>query len=562
VRRSKVLPCIALLLATNVVALAQSATHTHYAKPDPADVAAAKPGPKAPRLQDVGKHKFPVTTSSPDAQLFVNQGVNLAYGFNHFEAGRAFAEAARLDPDCAMAYWGQALVLGPNINSPMDPNDEPKAYELVQKAVALQAQASPRERAYINALAKRYTGKAEDRSKADAAFAEAMREVAKAFPDDLDAQTIFAEAVMDLRPWDYWMGNGEPYPGMSEAVTTIEGVIARNPNHPGALHYWIHLMEKEHPERAESAADRLVPLAPAAGHLVHMPSHIYQRIGRYGDAVRVNQMAIAADEDYINQCRVQGIYTLAYYPHNNHFLWTAATMQGRSELAIKAATDTAKAVPLEVLQTLPVLQGFLVPRYFALVRFGRWDAMLAEPAPAYESPFTMGIWHYARGISYDRKAMAAEAAKELAALRAMLGSSAAKQMVPLFSGNSAEHVLRVAEATLAGEMAATRGEFDDAIAQLDKAVRLHDALRYTEPDDWHYPARQSLGAVLLNAGRPLEAEVVYWEDLRRNPNNGWSLFGLIQALKAQGKHADAALVEQRFQAAWAAADVKLTASRF
>jgi tetratricopeptide (TPR) repeat protein len=542
------------------LAQAPAPSHAHYATSGPVD----KPAPSgalAPRLQNLGDHTFPVTTKSERAQLFINQGLNLTYGFNHPEAGRAFREAARLDPDCAMAYWGQALVLGPNINAPMDAAAEPKAYELAQKAVALKAKVSPREQAYIDALAQRYSGKTEDRTERDRAYADAMRELHKWYPDDLDAATLFAESLMDLRPWNYWTRDYRPYPETEEIVATLEQVLQRNPNHPGANHYYIHTMELPHPERAESAADRLKGLMPGAGHMVHMPAHIYQRVGRYADASAANERAILADEDYIAQCRAQGLYPLTYYPHNIHFLWNAATMEGRSRVAIESARKIAAQIPSEALASTPILQGFLVVPYYALTRFGKWEETLREPQPAYNSPFVNGIWHYARGMAYAGLGQFDRAAAELQELRAIAQSPELAAQAT-WSTNSAPAVLSVAVEALAGELAARQERYDEAIAHLDRAVRLEDSLDYVEPPDWHYPMRHSLAAVLLQAGRPAEAEVVYWEDLRRNPENGWALFGLMESLRAQGKKDQAAVIEKRFRKAWARADVTLTSSRF
>jgi tetratricopeptide (TPR) repeat protein len=554
----RVLTWIVGMAAT--ASFAQTPSHKHYEKPAEAD----KPSPTgelAPRLQNLGHHTFPVTTKSKQAQSFVNQGVNLAYGFNHAEAGRAFREAARLDPNCAMAYWGQALVLGPNINVGMAPADEPMAYELAQKAVALKARASPRERAYIDAVARRYSGKAEDRAARDRAYADAMGELVRRYPADLDAATMYAEALMDLRPWNYWMRDGGAYAETGEIIASLEKVLARKPDHPGATHYYIHALEAtKNPEKAEAAADRLLKLMPGAGHMVHMPSHIYQRVGRYADAAASNEAAIRADEDYISQCRAQGIYPMAYYPHNIHFLWYAATAEGRSQVAIDAARKTASKVSDEMLDQVPVLGGFRIVPYYALTRFGKWDEMLAEPAPAERYLFLRGTWHYARGLALLGKGQREEAEKELAEVHRIAADPALNYT--LFSPNKAASIFAVAPEVLAGELSARRKDYETAIAHLDRAVRLEDSLVYTEPDEWHYPARQALGAVLLEAGRAREAETVYWDDLRRHSDNGWSLFGLVQALRAQGKPEEAARVQARFDKAWARADVKLTASRF
>lgn len=553
--------CVLLAGAAPHAASAQAPVHQHYAKPDEAAKQPSPTGALAPRLQNVGPHVFPVTTSNERAQLFVSQGVNLAYGFNHPEAGRAFAEAARLDPDCAMAYWGQALVIGPNINAPMDPADEARARQFIELAIAKKGGASQRERDWFDALAARYTGNAADRAAADRAYAQAMRALAAKYPDDLDAATMFAESLMDLRPWNYWTRDGLPYDGTADAAAALQSVIERDPNHIGALHYWIHLMEATDPGAAEAAADRLMPLAPSAGHLVHMPGHIFIRVGRYSDAVRANELAIAADEDYITQCRVQSIYPLAYYPHNLHFLWASATFDGRSQLAIETANKMAAKIDLAQIQQFPFLQQFLVPRYFALVRFGKWDEMLREPRPAYDSLMTRGVWHYARGIAFAGKGQADAADKELRELSRIVADPELARL-SVSSYNSTVDILRIAELTLAGEIAARRRDFNEAIARLDTAVRFYDLLVYTEPEDWHYPVRQSLGAVLLEAGRAPEAEIIYWQDLREHPENGWSLFGLARALRAQKKDSEADLVEKRFAKAWARADVTLTSSRF
>ena len=534
--------------------------HVHYKHAADQD----KPSPSgalAPRLQNLGNHQFPVTTKNKQAQLFINQGLNLSYAFNHAEAGRAFREASRLDPNLAMAFWGEALVLGPNINAVMDPNNEAKALELAKKAVALKANASAREQAYIEALAERYSGNAADRQARDRAYAAAMRKVVDRFPDDLDAATMYAEAMMDLRPWGYWSRDGQPYEGMAEVVALVEKVMERNPQHPGALHLYIHLVEStDKVDKAEPVADRLLTLMPAAGHMVHMPAHVFQRVGRYADAVRSNELAILADEDYISQCRAQGLYPMGYYPHNIHFLWFAATFDGRGKVAIDSARKTASKVDDESLKQLPFLAAFRVVPYFALTRFGKWDEMLREPQPPAFSPYSKGMWHYARGVAYVAKGKLDEAEDELKNLKALLKDPVLDH--PLFSPNTGKSVLSIAPEVLAAEIAAARKNYDTAIAHLERAVRLEHALVYTEPAEWHYPPRHALGAVLLEANRPAEAETVYWDDLKQHRNNGWALFGLLKALRAQNKEAEAALVEARFKKAWERADVTLVNSRF
>lgn len=550
-----------LVCAPSAEAQTPAPEHKHYDKPAGFDQPAAPGKPLAPRLQNLGVHVFPVTTTSKRAQLFINQGLNLAYGFNHAEAGRAFAEAARLDPKCAMAYWGRAFVLGPNINAPMNPEDEPKALDLVRKAVALKRHASARERAYIDALATRYTGKADDRRQADRAFAGAMRKVVQTYPNDTDARTILAESLMDLRPWNYWTRDGVAYEETREIQGSLEQVLARNENHPGALHLWIHLWEPtDTPERAEAEADRLLPLMPGAGHVVHMPAHIYQRVGRHADVISSNLLAAKADEDYIAQCRAQGLYPLGYYPHNLHFIWMGATASGQRKLAIDSAHRLAAAIPHEALGTVPILQGFLVVPYWAMVRFGEWDAILADTGPRHGTPFTRAVARYARAMALTATGRLEEAEVELEELKRLVADPELKKPVT-FSANSGYAIMRIAPEVVAGEIAAKRKDWDRAILHLDRAIRYEDALIYQEPADWHAPVRQNLGAVLLEAGRADEAEAVFWEDLKKNPENGWSLAGLVAALKAQGKADDQKFAEARYRKAWKDADVQLMTAR-
>ncbi len=537
----------AALLAPPVVggAAAQTAAPSHKHYDEPKDAPAPAPGaPLAPRLQNLGVHTFPVSTKSERAQLFMNQGLNLTYGFNHAEAARAFAEAARLDPNLAMAYWGQALVLGPNINAPMSPEAEPRALELIQKAIALKAKATARERAYIDALAARYTGRADERASADRAYAAAMEQLTRTFPNDLDARTLYAESLMDLRPWGYWTRDGRPYEATTQIQSALAFVIGKHRNHPGALHLWIHLWEAADPKKAEAEADRLVPLMPGAGHMVHMPAHIYQRVGRHADVVRVNLLAAQADEEYIAACKAQGLYPLAYYPHNLHFIWMGASASGQKTLALESARKLAAAVPADGLAAAPILQGFLVVPYWAMVRFSEWDQILAEKSPAHSTPFTQSAWRYARALALLAKDRVDDAEREFATLQTLVQDPVLKGPTT-FSSNNGFTILRIAVEVVAGEIAAKRKDWDRALVHLERAVRFDDALVYTEPHDWHVPARQNLAIALMGAGRADEAETVLWEDLKRNPEHVWNLTLLARALRLQDKAAEASLIEGR-----------------
>jgi tetratricopeptide (TPR) repeat protein len=524
--------------------------HKHYDDSKAPEAPVAPGMPLAPRLQNLGVHTFPVNTKVARAQLFMNQGLNLTFGFNHAEAKRAFAEAARLDPTLAMAFWGQALVLGPNINAAMVPEAEPVAYELVQKAMALKGRATARERAYIDALAKRYTGKPEDRAAADRAYADAMLALTRTYPDDLDARTLHAEALMDLRPWNYWTRDGQPYEETRQAQATLEKVLGASKNHPGALHLWIHLWEStDTPERAEAEADRLLPLMPGAGHMVHMAAHIYQRVGRHADVISSNLLAAKADEDYIAQCNAQGLYPLGYYPHNLHFIWMGATASGQRQLALDSARKLASAIPDEALGVVPILQGFIVVPYWAMVRFELWDQILLDKGPRHDTVFTRGVWAYARAMAFTATGRLADAEAELARLTTIVADPSLKGQTT-FSANSGLAILRIAPEVVAGEIAAKRKDWDRAVLHLDRAVRFEDALVYQEPHDWHAPARQNLASVLIAAGRADEAETVLWEDLKRNPEHGWTLRLLSKALRAQQKNDEAAQIEARFRKSW------------
>ena len=549
-------PLTPLLLAV-VLACAcssQPAPHAHDAAP----AAAARPV----RFDNLGDYRRAVTTKWPEAQVYFDQGLRLTYGFNHSEAQAAFREAVRLDPSCAMCYWGVALTYGSNYNSPTDADRERGALEAVTQAQTLVAAAgTDRERALIGALAARHSAAAgADRAALDRAYADAMREVARRFPDDLDAGTFFADALMNLRPWSLWTAEGAAQPGTEEIVATLERVLAANPRHPGANHLYIHAVEASpDPRRAEAAADRLLGLMPGAGHMVHMPSHIYFRIGRYADAASANVAAVAADRAYFTKSTPSPIYRMMYYPHNLDFVWHAAGMEGRGAECVRAARDFSAGVPTDVVLEMPDMETAKAAPLLAQALFARWDAVLAEPAPPARMLYVTGAWRYSRGLALNAQGRREEAGRELAALRAVQASVPADRTLANFFKMS--EMLELASQVLAGEIAARGGDADTAVKHLAEAVRIQDGHWFTEPPPWYFPVRQSLGAALLQAGRAAEAEAVYREDLRRNPENGWSLFGLAQSLRAQNKTAEAAAVDARFRRAWARADVTLTSSR-
>lgn len=518
--------------------------------------------PIAPVLKGLGEVSFDVTTSNEKAQYFFNQGLRLTYGFNHQEALRSFKEAARLDPDLAMAYWGWALVLGQNINLPMRETVMSQAYEAVQNAMALRHNATPREQAYIEALAARYArDPGAERAPYDLAYANAMRDLYAAYPDDPNAATFFAASLMNLSPWGYWTKDGRPNPDTPELLAALEHAMQIDGVHTGALHYYIHAVEAVDPARAEPAADALRGLAPGIGHLTHMPSHIYMQRGRYAESYEVNQNAVEADEEYITQCRAQGIYPLGYYPHNIHFLAWAAVMQGRQAEAMAASRKVASGVPEDRHgNDWALYQTFLSLPIVTMVRFGLWDEILEEPEPPAESHYWHGIWEYARSLALLHTGRREEATEVFEAFDAFVSRP---ELPEVFVGFShAGQLLTLARELLAGEMAASSGEYQKAIRHLDRAVRLEDGLIYNEPPDWFFPSRHILGAVLIEAGYPDEAEQVYWDSLERYPDNGYAWLGMAQSLSAQGRTEEAHAAMKAYEDAWKDADAPLTTSRF
>ena len=525
----------------------------------PRDTAPASP---VALFDNFGELHRDIGTRVPAAQRYFDQGLRMTYGFNHEAAGRAFAEAARLDPSCAICVWGQALVLGPNINLPMPAEAAAPAATLARRALELAANAQPRDRALIEALQLRYADPApSDRMPLDQAYATAMADVARRFPDDDDAATLYAEALMDLSPWAYWTRDGAPTGQTSEITATLERVLARNPAHIGAVHYYIHAVEaSKTPQRAERLADQLASLAPGSGHLVHMPAHIYIRTGRYHDATLSNFAAATADKAFLSVCSgSNGLYPLGYVPHNWHFATMTAGLHGSRTLALQAAEQTAQRADRARLAELEFMQQYVVMPLFTQVRFGQWDAILAQAQPPAALPYPTAIWHFARGMAQVRKNELTAAASELQALQAVARQPMEK---PKPGNNAAGRLLPVAEALLRGELALRRGDTSQGLAALREAAAAEDRLDYNEPADWPLPVRPYLGAALLQAGGAREAAQAYAQDLETYPDNGWSLFGLAQAQRATGDTVAAADSERRYRAAWQWADTPLTASRF
>ena len=514
---------------------------------------------EATLFDNLGTLHHEITTTSELAQKYFDQGLRLVYAFNHEEAITAFTEASRLDPDAPMPYWGVALSLGPNINSAMDAKAETRAADAIHKAAARLVMATPRERAYVEALATRYSSKkSSSRKGRDEAYAKAMRRLASEFPDDVDAAVLFAESMMVLRPWDYWRADGRPQPGTEDIVATLEAALGRDPNHPGACHYYIHAVEASpDPQRALACATRLPSLMPGAGHLVHMPAHIFMRVGRYRDASERNVHAATVDREYLLHHPLEGNYATGYYAHNLHFLNASLAMEGRSVEAAQVARDLLGKISVDEIAKEPSLEWYAPTLLLTMARFGQWGELIRQPPPPKELRFTTGLWHYVRGLAFAATTRFGSAEGELLNLRKSLKALA---RVKTTEGKLSRTLLKVAERVLVGEMAARRGEYEAGIQALREALQLEATLPYSEPPFWFQPVRHNLGAVLLLAGRPGDAESVYREDLRLNPENGWALHGLVHSLQAQRK--DAAQEEARLRTAWAQADIALTGSRF
>lgn len=545
-----------ILIAIAILLYSLNAPAQHQHPP----AGATKPAALIPGLGDV---HHPVSTGNPEAQRFFEQGLALVYGFNHDEAIRSFKRAGEIDPQMAMAHWGVALALGPNINMDVDAEREKAAYEAVQKAVVLASKATEAERAYINALAKRYSNDPKpDLKKLSLDYKNAMSDVTRRFPDDLDAATLYAESIMLLRPWQYWSSDGKPAEGTVELVAVLESILRRNPQHIGANHLYIHAVEASpHPEWALPSAQRLKVLAPMAGHLVHMPAHIDIRSGDYEAAARSNAYAAEADREYFKITGQQGMYPIMYYTHNLHFLAVAHSMQGRYRDAKRAADQLdahlgqyLKGTGPALDAVLPMLDGFMPTSALIMVRFRQWDDILRLPAPDQRLHATTALWHFGRAMAYAStgKVESAEAERNLA-------GKAAKALPAnwTYGLNTATSVLGIAENVMSARIAMAKNEKRAAIEFLKKAVQIEDSLNYNEPEDWHIPVRESLGGALLLNGEHSEAEKVFRAELEKHRRNGRALFGLVESLRAQGRTHDASFVQKEFEASWKNADTRL-----
>jgi tetratricopeptide (TPR) repeat protein len=505
-----------------------------------------------PLWPNLGTISYPVTSASPIAQRYFDQGLRLAYGFNHAEARRAFRKAQQIDPTCAMCYWGEALVLGPNINAPMEPDAAAPAMAAVTRARALAANARPHEQALIEALAQRYAADpATERRTLDGAYAEAMMDVAKRYPDDNEITVLTAESLMDLSPWDYWQAGGtQPKGHTAEIIRMLEGVMKRNPDHIGAIHYYIHMVEaSDRPERAVPGADRLASFGLEAGHLVHMPSHIYYRVGRYLDSLAANRRAVAADEAYLESIGTAGIYPGAYYPHNIHFLMASAQMAGDGPTAVTSAEKLQATVTAESARTVPWVQPIMAAPYFAHAQFSKADVVKTVPAPADEFPFVKAMWHYARGVAQATAGDAAAAGREAESIATLERTADFSGLEA--AGVPASTVLELARHVVQARIAQAQGKLDTAIAEFTAAAELENRLPYMEPPFWYYPVQQSLGAVLLQAGRVDQAEQAFATSLTRSRNNGWALFGLMKVHEARGDQEAAKEAAANLERAWA-----------
>jgi tetratricopeptide (TPR) repeat protein len=521
-------------------------------------------GRKAPRLKGLQGIDFRISTKDQEAQAYFNQGMMLAYGFNHAEAARSFYEATRLDSTCAMAYWGYAYVLGPNYNAGMEKDNFERAYDAATKSVKYSGNVSDKEKALIQALAVRYAKPAPtDRKQLDIAYAEAMKKVYEQYSTDPDIGALYAEALMDLHPWDLYDKKTKAPKSWTPAILAVlEHLMTVNPKHPGAHHFYIHAVEASaRPEKALASAKLLETLVPGSGHLVHMSSHIYINTGDYHQGSLVNLAAIKADSNYFTACHAQGAYPLSYYPHNYHFLAATAALEGNAALAWMAANKMQRDSDTGIMR-MPgwgTLQHYYTMPYYIAVKFAMWDSILKLPSPAAHLVYPRVIWHFARGMAFLGKNDLSNANNEMSDL-SRLAADTTLQALTIWDINTTADLVQIAARVLAAEIGVKQKKWQQSIALLEEAVRLEDNLNYNEPPDWLFSVRHHLGAVLLKAGKYSEAEKVYRRDLQTWRNNGWGLIGLYNALLLQKKNEEAASVRSLFEKSWHYANIKIASS--
>jgi tetratricopeptide (TPR) repeat protein len=519
---------------------------------------------KAPLLSGLAGMHYKISTKNTQAQQYFDQGLMLSFGFNHAEAARSFYEATRQDSTCAMCWWGFAYVLGPNYNGGMEPDNFKRAYDAVQKAKSLAASSTPKEKDLITALTHRYTNDTTvARPVLDLSFSAYMRKVYKKYPDDVTIASLFAESLMDLHPWNLYKKSGEIQPWTPEILTVLEKGLKNNPKHAGINHFYIHAVEmSQHAERSVPSADLLLSLVPGSGHLLHMPSHTYIRIGRYHDGVISNQKAVLTDSLYTEACHAQGVYPLAYYPHNYHFLAACATLCGESKKALIGAKATAAHAHKKLFQEpgWGILQHYYTIPWYVEVKLGLWNEIRRSPAPEKALKYPSVIWHYAQGMAVLSQSKTSEAKKHLAQMKTIMADTTLKALT-IWGSNSVFDLCLIASKTLEGEINAKEKKYAAAISLLQKAIKMEDALNYNEPPDWFFSVRDHLGAVLIDAEKIQEAQKVYEKDLTNYPKNGWALKGLMNTYERIGNRVKYNDAKKQFDEAWKYADIKISSSR-
>ncbi len=521
---------------------------------------------QAPLLKGLGEHTHKISSDIIGVQRYFDQGLIMSFAFNHAEAIRSFIGSQRLDPECAMCFWGEALALGPNINVNSDgkvimsPENRIQAYKAINKALNLSKKSPEKEQDYIRALSVRYDGNPKtSRDNLDKAYAKAMEELSRKYPDDNDAASLYAEALMNTMPWDYWADNGNPKPDTVKVIESLERVLKNNPNHPLAIHLYIHAVEaSSNPSRAEKYADKLADLVPGAGHLVHMPAHIYWRVGRYNDASIANINAAKVDEDYIAQCNSQGLYPAMYYPHNIHFLWAASTMEGRSELSINSALKVSNYIKDEQIRQIPFIEFFQTLPLLSYVRFAKWEEILSYKKPNEDFKFSLGIYHYARSIAFSSLGNFDKAKNEQKKILVNNQSNEIKVLIK--AGQPSDKLLEISNLLALGQIELNKENFSSAIKYFKNAVKIQDQLPYREPEFWYYPTRQTLGHALLLNKNFNEAVKVFNKDLKQYPKNGWSYYGLHMAYNGLNNKIMSDKAIEKFNKIWQFSDIKLNSS--